>query len=264
MKTRKGALATAVVLAAGATAALFLYLQGLRADAVASSGPVAPVDTVPVVVATQDIPAGTALDAVLAGGGFATEAIPATEMVESAVTDLEDLRGRRASAAILAGEQVSAARLQGGALPPGGVLGIPKGMVAVSVSLEIPRAGGGVVRQGDHITVYATFTDVTAVPAGAAPGPAAGPQAPTPLGDVTVAVVPDAQVLRVMGPPSAATDISSNVQVTMALKPADAGRVVFAQENGSLWLALVPPEEHGVRQQSTVLAELLRSGSGPR
>ena len=63
------------------------------------------------------------------------------------------------------------------------------------------------------------------------------------LGDFTVTLVRQAQVLRVTGESGtqATGSSSTDIMVTLALRPLDGQRTVFAQEKGSLWLALLPP-----------------------
>jgi Flp pilus assembly protein CpaB len=137
---------------------------------------------------------------------------------------------------ILAGEQISTARFREGQQVGGGVLGIPKGDVAVTVPLPASKVVGGVVGQGDHVVVYGTFDQ----------------DSQDKLPAQTVTLVPSVQVLKVVAPSTsgsvvtAASSSNADTMVTVALSPADAARVVFAQEQGSVWLALVPPQQAGV------------------
>src|SRR5947207_1480641 len=46
--------------------------------------------------------------------------------------------------------------------------------------------------------------------------------------------------------------------VTMALRPKDAQKLVYAQEEGSVWLALLPPHQHGARVPAVTFAGIDR------
>jgi pilus assembly protein CpaB len=245
MKARGLVLIVAILLAAAATAAVFLYTQGVKKEASPSSATM-----VTVIVAKEDIPAGTNLDNLISSGGFTTLRIPEDAVVQGAVTDLAQLRGRRTSTFILKGEQISTARLQGSTQPTGGVLGIPAGYVAVTVALQQQKVPGQVLQAGDHVTVYATFSNVSLV-SGTAIEQLMNGQVPTStqgrvdVGDFTVDLVPDVQVLRVTGQSGSDSQANQSVYVTLALLPKDASNVVFAQERGSVWLGLLAPGEKG-------------------
>ena len=51
---------------------------------------------------------------------------------------------------------------------------------------------------------------------------------------------------------------SDRIRITLDLLPQDAQNLVFAQENGLVWLGLLPPDEDGTQPNaSTVPLELL-------
>jgi Flp pilus assembly protein CpaB len=111
------------------------------------------------------------------------------------------------------------------------------GFVAVTVPIEAPRLVGGAVAKDDHVTVYAT------------------------VGDATLTLIPSAHVLQVTGvgtTSSGASSAGGAVTITFELKPADSQRLVLAQEQGSLWIALLPPGDNGTRQAPLTLNGLNR------
>jgi pilus assembly protein CpaB len=237
MKTRGLAIALAVVLAGGATFAVFLYVQSIKDDNV----PTAQQNMVTVVVPKQDLPAGTKLDGLISSGAFATETVPAEAVVPGAVTDLGQLQGRTTSTFILQGEQITTARLQGSRQPTGGLLGIPAGYRAASVQLDGERLVNGVVQPGDHVAVYLTTKIKDS--------------------EETVVLVPDALVLDTTSPaPSTAfgtgTPASGGAVVTLALTPRDAAEVILGQEQRGIWLSLLPPNAHGRTQPPVRLSEV--------
>ena len=65
---------------------------------------------------------------------------------------------------------------------------------------------------------------------------------------VVLPVVPDVRVLDVVRPGLATGSRASDEDalITLELLPLDAEKVLFAQQQGTAWLALLPPEEEGV------------------
>ena len=235
MKSRSIAVTLSFLLAAGATTAVFLYLHGVKAGKTT----VEPVATVQVIVSKQDIPAGTELDGLITGGAFTTLEIPTSAVVEGAVTDLTQLQGRTTNSLILQSEQISVARLAGSEQSASiNRLGIPAGYQAMTVSLEAQRIVDGVVQQGDHVVVYATVTD------------------PDTSFQETAIVVPDAEILRVIGP--TLENPTADIFVTLALTPEDAAKVILSQEQGHVWLSLLPPGEQGAPQAPVTVADLVK------
>lgn len=239
MKLRGLSLAVAFSLAAVAAMTVFLYAKGVKETA-ESGG-----DKMRVLVAQEDIPAGTELTE-LASSAFELEEFPEETVVRDAITDPALLEGQVTSTAVLAGEQMSAARLQGNETLPGGVLGIPEGYSAMTVAVDTPRVAGGAIQRGDHVTIYGTFRDV-----GSDGGGRAG---------VTANLVPDAEVLKVQGPGTdpATGAVSEGTMVTLALEPKDAQKVVFAQEQGTVYFGLLPPGEEGTSSKPLDLMKVLR------
>ncbi|MCA1706397.1 MAG: Flp pilus assembly protein CpaB, partial [Actinobacteria bacterium] len=236
----------ALLLALVATGLVFLYVKNVKDDA--ESGR----NAVNVVISKEDIPAGTQLDDLVSAGSFDTVTISEDAVVRNAVTDLAQLEGQTTSSAILAGEQISTARLQGsGSEAAGGSLGIPKGYVAVTLPLESPRIVGGTLQRGDHVTIFGTFDSNGQPQTGSGAAVAA----------VTVTVVPDVELLKVNavtdeGVTGGAAGTSSST-VTVALLPKDAQDVVFSMEKGTLWLGLLPPNEKGKKQSPTNILKVV-------
>jgi pilus assembly protein CpaB len=262
MKTRVWVIGVALLLAIGATLAVFMYVQGVRSDA--QKNPLA--DTVNVIVPKEDIPAGTNLDGLVEQEAFTTVTIPTEAVVQGAVTDLTQIKGRTTSSTILEGEQITTARLQGASERTGGILGIREGYQAVSISLDPSQGGGGFIRSGDHVTVYATMKNQSIVRGDLAKflsGTAPADDKKLTIGDFTVTVVPDVRVLRVVGEATSTGRGTQSVQLSLELKPADAQKVIFSRENGSMWISLLPPGGEGVAGKPVNVIDLILTGSGP-
>jgi pilus assembly protein CpaB len=224
MKSRAPAVATALVLALVATGGVFLYIQGVRHSAKTGGG------LVSIIVSKQDIPAGTPLDSLISSGEFTTTSVPRDDLVQGIVTDINQLRGQRTAFPILANEQISTARFRGATEALGGRLGIPDGYVGTTVSLEAQRIVGGTIQQGDHVTLYGTYEP---------PGKTGG------QAQETRTIVPDVRVLAITTSTSSSSG-STETLVTLALHPYDAEVVVYTQEQGHLWMSLLPPNQQGV------------------
>jgi len=212
---------TAFIMAAIATMAIFLYLHGVKHSADTGGAQVT------VIVSKKDLPAGTSMDGVISQGDLTTETIGSKTEVTGAITSVVQLKGRVTSTPILAGEQIPVARLQGSTSLPGGAIGIPTGFEAVTIQLEAQRMVGGALHPSDHVTIYGSFDQPVSQP-------------------VTVTLVPDVKVLKVSRP-STVDQASSqgDTLLTVALRAPDAEKVVFAQEHGTVWMALLAPGQSG-------------------
>jgi pilus assembly protein CpaB len=263
MRSRGLVVVLALILASIATAGVFLYSQGVKKDAIEGG------DLQDVIVSKVDIPANTPVDALIAQEQFAILEVPSDAVVDGAVTDLSQLRGRTTTAYILAGEQIPAARVQGGIIP-GGILGIPEGHQALAVTMAGPRAIAGSLAGGDHVSIYATFEDVSLTLLNknflkGADDPnqlASLESANVPEFDTTVVLVPEVEVLRVARDVVAGEDgaesqaAEGNITLTMAFLPEEAQQFVFAMEQGRVYLSLLPPDEPGVDLQPLTVAQV--------
>lgn len=211
-----------VLLAAGSAGGVFLFMNGVREKA--DAGRV----TVEIVVAGQDVPAGQELDPFIEDGVFRTKTVDREDVLPGVITDVYQLRGQRTAYPILAGEQIAAARLAGPLQAGGGILGIPDGLQAASITLEPQRVIAGALQQGDHVEVFGTFSSQ-----------ANGTQ-------TTRVVIEDALVLAVARPEEG-TGSGASSTVTVAVTPEHASLLIFAQEQGRVWLTLLPPNQAGVQ-----------------
>ncbi len=257
MRSRGLVVAIAVVLAIVAAAAVILYTNGVKNDAV-TGGALSVV-----VVSKQDIAANTNLNQLLEEGAFSELRVPTDAVVDGAVTSMSELRGQTTTAPVLANEQIAAARLSSGEAPQGGTLGISDGNVALTVALDAPEGGAGTINVGDSVVVYGTFQNVKLV-GGDVRKILSGAETPTSGGtlpDFTGTVVPETRVLRIQNPtvtPEGRSDENEQILLTLDLTKEDAQNVVFAQENGLVYVSLLGPGEPGEPlKAATVPSELL-------
>jgi Flp pilus assembly protein CpaB len=251
MRSRGLVVVLALILATLAVVGLFLYTRSVKEDATSGGA------LTEVVVSKVDIAANTDLNQLINEGQFELKNVPTDDLVDGAIQQVSELRNRRNSVPILAGEQIPLSRVEGGKVT-GGVLGIPDGLEAIVVALDAPRAVAGAMAGGDFVTIYATFTDVplkqkkSQATTSSAAQTAAQQQAQQGQ-DVTVVLVPQVQVLRVAVPQqengvsgTVTSDTTGSITVALGLKPEDAQKFVFALEQGKVWLSLLPPNGEGV------------------
>src|SRR4029450_5832923 len=117
MKGRGLVVFLSLILATLATAGVFMYSRGVEEEA-KSGGTM-----VQVVVSKVDLPARTDLDQLIKDDQFRIVQVPESVVVDGAVTTIDQLAGKNNSVAILAAEQIPAARISGNV--PGGARAIP-------------------------------------------------------------------------------------------------------------------------------------------
>ena len=239
MSARALSIVAALLVAAVATFAVYGYVSGVKKDA-QGNGP-----HVSVLVAKQDIRAGTDMGQIVQSGGLESVSVPKDDVVPGAITSLDELQNKTATAAILSGEQIPEARLSGGELP-GGNLGIPRGYQAFTVALEPADAAGGVIAKGDLVALFgemqATMKDGRDHPFAAQ-------------------LVSRTRILDVTKPSSGGGFTSSSdsgkIVVTFALKASEAQKVLLAEEEGTVALGLLSPGDKPVRTLPTATVEQL-------
>jgi pilus assembly protein CpaB len=257
MRSRGLVVALALLLAIGATAAVFLYVNGVREDAKTGG------NLVTVVVATQDIQANAELTPLVEAGAFTTAQVTPETLVDGAVTSPDQLRDQTTTFPILANEQIPLSRLSSGEPIAGGRFGISPGHVGTTVRVDGPPGVGGNLSRGDNVVVYATFGGVPVFKSFKElvdQATNSKPNAPAPTSNqalpaLTVTLIPTVTVLDVENPAETADGKNSEGQVTLTLDllPEDSANLVYAAEQGSLWFGLLPPGEDGVQLPAAAL-----------
>jgi len=274
MRSRGIVVVLALILATIATVGVFLYSRGVKEDALAGG------DVQEVIVSKVDIPANSDLNQFIADEQFALQQVPADSVVQDAITDISQLEDRRNGDFIVAGEQIPLSRVAGGEIP-GGQLGIPEGHQAITVELDAPAAIAGALAGGDNVTIYASFTDIeitllqpdlaqairtaqTQQTLGSTQG-----QVEIPKFDATVVLVPEVEVLRVIRESQQTSSvpgedtttpeetIGGKVSVTLAFLPEEAQQFVFALDQGTVYLSLLPPDQAGVDLDTLTVAQII-------
>ncbi len=236
----------AIVLAVIGTGAVLLYVR--QADQRALNG----IRAVPVLVATQQIPAGTTAQTALTDGLLSRQQLPVRSVPSDAVSSLSGIGGLVLSATLPPGQLLLRPMLVT-ALATGTSLPVPKGKVALSISLCVQKAVAGYIQPGSLIAVFNTFFTGGPVQASCAaenwanahnihtrlvltkvPVLAVGQASPANLGQATSTA---------FGQPGSSSSSSANgtILITVAVTQADAERLIELAEAHIPYLALVTP-----------------------
>lgn len=130
---------------------VFVAVRSNNDDNTATSVPEG--DVTPVVVASQDIAAGSEITADM----VKVVDVPAGLVVKNAITDSALVVGQTARFPIAQGEQLVKASFGAQSEEDGLAYVVPKGMRAIAVSVEEVTAVGGLLRPGDRVDVIAVF-----------------------------------------------------------------------------------------------------------
>ena len=267
MRSRGLVVAIAVVLAVLAAVGVIVYTSSVREGA-------ANENTTQLVTSSQDIPANTPLDPLIASGVFKLTAIPNDAVVPGAVSSTDQLQGVVTSAPIYQNEQIPLDRLSSG--QGSNNLGITPGNVGLGLEVGGAAAVNGYVQQGSHVALYATFDKGTFVTKQSLKFFLSGAQIakqqsgssssspnlilmPT---DYTFALVPSVKILAVTNPPadtSTGKPTAGTSDFVLDLTPEDANNVVFAVGHSTMYMGLLPPEnDKGYSQPGTIGAPLAK------
>jgi pilus assembly protein CpaB len=230
----------ALVLAVIGTVLLVVYVQG--ADSRAAQG----LDPVRVLVVKESVPAGTKAEEL--NKFVQLESIPQSAVPEGAVEQLSDQSGKVTSVALEPGEQLLASRLVDPKELVPGTVPVPDGLEEVTLLLSPERILGGRLEAGDTVTVYTSFKTEDNIPADApVPAEVKGWKQSTGLlfHDVLVTAVqkaaPDAKKSgnsNASGATDSAVEMpNGSAYVTVARTDADAAKLVFGAEFGTIWLS---------------------------
>ena len=240
----------AIVLAVVGTGAVMIYVK--QADQRALAGQKA----VSVLVATQQVPAGTTAADALREGLLQTQKLPSESVPADAVRTIGPaISGLVLSANLPSGQLLLRPMLVTTTMAATG-LAIPTGKVALTVQMCLQKAVAGYIRPGSLIAVFNTFSK--GKQQGSATASCAGTSWPNGVKAVhTRLVLTNVSVLAV-GPASAGTtsttttstgvfsssnsSSSSNntiLLVTVAVDQVDAERLIHLAEAGIPYLALV-------------------------
>lgn len=222
MRSRFAILVIAVILALSGTVSAAIYLQNVKAQ-VEEGGKL-----IEVLVARKTIPAGTSTEDLTDKNLIVTRKIPKKYAAEQALSSTQQFKDKALIVSLSEGEQLTQNKFQSRADAELSFR-IPPGLVAISIPVDEIVGVSNSISPGDRISVIATFS------------PGAGGT------DVTRIFLQNIEVLSA----SASSEDSRKSGLTqrsalgkktviLALAPADAEKLVFAEEKGNVWLILLP------------------------
>lgn len=229
MQSRVLAVLIAVVLALVATAALVVYVNGADQRAVANQRPVV------VLVAKEPIKAGTSGEDAQNLGRIERKTIAWNSAVEGAFRTPSQLEGKFAAVDIAKGEQLLPSRWLGAEQVEGrGLLPIPDDHQALSIGLDMTRQVAGFVTPGDNVGMVLTL-----------PRPNGSNKSEFLLQNVRVlAVGATALTTRTAqgggGRVNQGKGSQTLTAITLAIKKQYVENVVYAAEEGDIYLTLMP------------------------
>jgi pilus assembly protein CpaB len=185
-------------------------------------------------VATNDIPAGTRWEDMV--GALKKRDVPADVRPATAVTTTNQLDGKSSIQSIAKGTIVTTTQFN---TSSSGGLDIPAGQNAVTINLGVPQAVARYIQPGAETNVYVTYKGLPT-----ASNPADNTVTKLLLSNVKVLanqplLAQSEETAEAASSPAAAA--GGEILLTMALTPDQAEQLIFAKENGSLWLGLVHP-----------------------
>lgn len=233
MRSRLFMIIVALVLGGIAAVVAARYVTGARSSVEAESKPIT------VLVAQEDIPRGLSAEELIAKKMIVRQEVPRRFVAAGAVSSDRTLEGMVLATPLSKGEQVTSARFQ---IPSqaGLAYSVPEDFVAISIPNDAERGVSGLIKPGDRVAVYVTLTRDNP--------------------EITKMMLADARVLAVGGTLGAedrqaaegndrgslAANRTSESQqnapstITLGVSAADAERLIFAEEKGLVWVALLP------------------------
>lgn len=238
MRSRLVILGIAILLGLFAAVLTGRYLDSLERGVAAEDEPIE------VLVAKADLPKGASAEQLLADKMIVRQSIPRRYVADGAVSAVSSIEGMVLAEGVSNGEQITQARFK---FPreAGLAFSVPAGHVAVAISNTAVKGVAGLVKPQDHVMVVATFD----------PGPDGETLTKVILNRVRVLAVGQAigaepaPVVQTGGggiiggrtSSDAAAEEQAASTITLAVTPSDLEKLVYAEEKGSVWLALLAP-----------------------
>lgn len=211
---------------------------------------------VTVFVAAQDIPPNTTGADVIEQGLLATEQVPAGSQPVGAITSGSSLENQLFLVGVAEGDVITSSQLAVRSLSN---ISVPDGYDGVAVTLPYVNGGAGYVAPGDMVNVYGLYgasDEAAGLTTGAGGATADGVRLPRTELILTNVLVLDvsaqeARSTATTTPPDqqqaqqttvSRTGLETPLTYLLALKPADAERVVQVSQFAELYVSLTAPE----------------------
>ena len=268
MRLRVILIIVAIIIAGVAVFGVIAYISNIRQTAEKE------VEKIEVLVAVQNIPKDTFVEDLMSSKSVELQAIPRKYIADGVLTTLDNFKGFVTISPISKGEQITSTKF----VKPeqvGLAFNISGDMVAISIPVDEVIGVSNLISIGDMVNVIATFkpeekqaetaADTTTVETQAVE---AGqeeilteikePITKTLLWNVKVLYLGTREITTEEQKAKDSTILSNQAArdenaiivntVTLAVSPEDAEKLVFSEEMGLVWLALVPSEGVEVKE----------------
>ncbi|GAA1889773.1 hypothetical protein GCM10009715_39490 [Paeniglutamicibacter psychrophenolicus] len=247
MKTRLLGGIAALVLAVVGAVLLYTYVNAADARAQAALEPVQ------VLVVTKDVPAGTLVKDL--GQSLTVTSLPAAAVSDSALNSLNDQDGKVVAQDMVVGEHLLAAKLvPADSLLIPGTVAVPKGLQEVTVLLDPARVVGSMLRAGDTVGIFGSFSDAKAE------GETTESSKVTKLLYDKVLVTAIQVAPQTQDPQSkdVAALPSGSAYVTFGVDSNQAAKIVYSQEFASIWLTKQNEDTPAGNTSAVTIKEVLK------
>lgn len=237
MKLRIILLFVAIIIGAVAVFGVLAYVSSIRTSVERE------VAKVEVLVAASNIPRATLVEEIIASKSVTMQAVPRKYLADGVLTSLEDYKDFVTAAPINKGEQITSTKF----IKPediGLAFTIPKDKIAISIPINEVIGVSNLINVGDHVNVIATFKptqqETTAVTpeTGEAVGTTVAIQK-----EITKILLWNIEVLHIGTRVTTAEEQVKEAEittVTLAVTSEESEKLVFTEEMGYVWLALLP------------------------
>ncbi|MDQ1605633.1 MAG: pilus assembly protein CpaB, partial [Actinomycetota bacterium] len=224
MGRRVALLISAIVIAAIGTTLVYLYAKNANDRAIADQSPVT------VLVAAENISAGTTADQAVAAGSMVLKKVASNDQATGVVGNPAALQGQVALGTIFQGQQIVSAMFGSAANAGTTDLQIPKGLIAASFSFQDPNRVAGFLQAGSKVAVWVTT---------AAGNTSGDTTTRLLLARVQILAVGATTISPAVDPTKANPEAPPRALMTLALTQREAEKLVHAQTLGDLYLGLL-------------------------
>lgn len=223
MKIRLLSALAALILALIGAVLIASYVQGADQRALAGT------KTRQVLVVDKPVTAGTPVSELAAS--LQVKAIPIAAIADGAMTSLANASNTVTAVNLVPGEQLLRSRLVNpNTLQSPGTVPAPKGLQEVTVQLGPDRTVGARIKAGDTVGIFISFASSGTTPA----------MTHLVFQKVLVTNVQGAPVQPTSGSNSTAAAPTGSMLITFAVSAANAEKIIFSAQNGSIWLSSEP------------------------
>jgi Flp pilus assembly protein CpaB len=246
MNRRIVLVAIAVVLALVGTIAVYTYAHHADQRAIAKTR------STSVLYATKQIPPGTTWRDAVSGGYLTSEKVPVDSAPTHAIpSTAASIPSSYVTTAGIPAGQIAVTEMFGETQVTTGILNIPKGYQAMSISVPVASDVAGFVQSGSEVAIYATSKIASSNPPASVVGGDSSGSKPDVyvtkllLAKVTVIAASQGAPAKLDGANGSQNNnntSNTNVLVTLSLTQNEAERVILAQQVGTLYLSLLTPD----------------------